>query len=77
MSIEKTKQNKIESALSKRRQRMKRYQKYFSPLECGLCGETNCLYKSCYESMYNTGKRIAVANCKRLQEQKRKEKYRL
>ncbi len=56
---------------------MKRYQKYFSPLECGLCGETNCLYKSCYESMYNTGKRIAVANCKRLQEQKRKEKYRL
>ena len=42
-------------------------QKSFNPLECSLCKEMGCMYYDCYESMYNAGKRILVANCKRLQ----------
>ena len=49
-------------------------QKTFNPLECGLCKETECMYRDCYESMYNAGKRILIANCKRLREKIRKEK---
>ncbi len=44
----------------------------FSPLECGLCKENECMYKECYESLYNTGKKIMVTNCKRMREEKRK-----
>ena len=54
---------------------MLKNQKTFSALECGLCKETECMYRDCYESMYSMGKRILVSNCKRLREKERKEKY--
>ena len=47
--------------------KMVKYQKTFNPLECGLCKETDCMYKECYEGMYNAGKKIFILNCKRLQ----------
>lgn len=50
---------------------MIKYQKDFSPLDCGLCAYKNCMYRGCYESMYNTGRKIPVANCKRLQDKKK------
>ncbi len=52
---------------------MKKNQKSFNALECGLCPHSDCFYRQCYESMYHVGKKIPVAQCKRLQEQKRKE----
>lgn len=63
---------KIENTLSKRTVKtMVKYQKTFNPLDCGLCEYKDCPYKSCYESMYNTGNKIAVTNCKRLQDRKK------
>ena len=46
---------------------MNKYQKTFSPLECGLCKETDCMYKDNYESLYQAGIQIKVSYCKRLQ----------
>ena len=46
---------------------MVKYQKTFSPLDCSLCDYKDCMYRFSYESLYNTGRKIPVANCKRLQ----------
>lgn len=51
---------------------MTKTQKTFNPLECKLCRESDCPYRFCYESMYSSGQKIAIANCKRLLREKKR-----
>lgn len=46
---------------------MLKTQKYFSPLECGICKQgAGCPYKSNYAELYRYGFTIPIKNCQRL-----------
>lgn len=50
---------------------MLKTQTTFSPLECGLCKESDCLYRYSYNELYRAGQKIAIKNCKRLTQKRR------
>lgn len=52
---------------------MYKNQKTFSPLECSLCKRFDCKYRLHYNRLYAIGFKIKVADCVRLQEQKRQD----
>lgn len=51
---------------------MTKTQKYFSPLECGICKYRGlCKYRDVAEEFYRTGYMIPVNDCRRLEKEGR------
>ena len=51
---------------------MLKTQKDFNPLECGLCKETDFIYRRQSEELYRLGFRGPVSRCRRLMHRNKK-----